>query len=586
MAELAREHGADELRGVIARYVAILRRRWSWGLVALSVVGSVSFWCSQYLPRTYQAVTVFERRDDAVLQNLVSQNSPYGFEKLKSSLALDMTGLRARAAAAIEIGVIPPGSIAPEAVLSESETARVKSSLSARGLDATAKIVTSSSGLDVIELRAEGHDPELARRFVVALRDRYIADTQQRMRTVLENTRAFFESELENRRDEALAASGELDGHFAEFPDLHSRDPLALAARVEALRTDRDRLEQEQARLDAQIGARRDFLAALIADPPIDAATPPPGAPAPTPEETRLDAAVRDVEEQITDAIVVRQMTPEHPAVRALRRKLDALQSVRADLAEERRIAASQPVGEVEPSTTPKTPLARQVELDLDTLIRQRDIVTADLEKAHERHTRYSVLVRQLTDDRGALRRLEERVAKANAAAAVWAQHLAQLEQVSAAESELRGTRFSLIEEPLTASRALSPRLSSVFTVSSGLALACAVFVMALLELFDRSLRDAARLSRITGAPVLESIGVIATPAAVRRSRLRRVVWSPALLGGLAILGASAAMAYASFEQPRLHQRLGATLDRILGPLGVPPVAPTPSPAEGVAWAR
>ncbi len=584
--DLRREPVADDLRGVVARYLAILRRRWAWGFLALSIVGSIAFWSSQYLPRTYQAATVFERRDDAVLQNLVSQNSPYGFERLKSSLALDMTGLRARAEAAIAIGVIAPDAIAAEGALTEAQTAAVKGALARHGLDATSKIITSSSGLDVIELRAEGRDPELARRFVVALRDRYIADTQRRMRGILDSTRAFFEAELDNRRSEAAAAAAELDQHFAEFPDLHSRDPVALATRVEALRTDRDRLEQEQARLDAQIAARRDFLAALLADPPAEAASAAPGAPALNPEESRIDAAIRDVEAQISDAIVVRQMTPEHPTIRALRRKIDALRSVRADLADQRRIAATQPASQSDRPSAPRNPLARQVELDLDTLVRQREIVHADWIRAHDRHTRYSALARQLSDDRGALRRLEERVAKAGAAAAVWSQHLTQLEQVLAAENELRGTRFSLIEEPLTAARAASPRLSAVFTVSGGLALACAVLLMALLELFDQSLRDPGHLARVAGVPVLESVGLIATPAVVARRRVRRAIWSPALLTGFAVLGASATMAYASFERPSLHQRVGAALDQLLVPLGAPPLAPETLQAEAVAWER
>ncbi len=572
-----REGVYDELHGVLARYTQILRRRWRAGLLALGTVGGLLLWCSQYLPRQYRASTTFERRDDAVLQNLVSQNSPYGFDHLRSSLTLDTTGLRAKADAAVSVGLIEKGAISTDGALSEEDARRVKDVLSRHGLNATVRLITSTTGLDVIELTADADNANLAREFVMALRDQYVDDTRKRMREVLDNTRQFFTAEMERRRGEAAEASAALEKHFADFPDLHSREPLTLATRMETYRTDRERLEEDLAQLEAQIAARSDFLTALSREAATThAPSAPDAAPAPSAEEISMEVAIRNVEQEITDSIVVKQMTPEHPTVQALRRKIDALNSVKASFAEKRAAAATQPVKVDEPETAAapaRSPLARQVELELDTLQRQREIVRKRLEDARERYAKYLGLCRQLSDDSGELRRLDERVSQANASANVWRQHLTQLEQIAAAENEKRGTTFRLVEEPMTASAALAPRASAVFTVSMGIAFACALALMALLELLDRSVRDVSRAAALTGAPVLECLGVIATPAAVRARRMRGLLWSPALSISLLLLLGSGSMAYASFQMPETHRRLSAAVDRLLVPLGIPPVA-------------
>lgn len=580
-----REGVTDELHGVLARYAQIVRRRWQAGALALGVVGALSFWCSQYLPRQYRATTTFERRDDAVLQNLVSQNSPYGFEHLRSSLTLDTVGLRARADAAIAVGLIAPDAVAPDGPLSEPETRIVKGVLARHGLHALVRVPTSTTGFDVIELTADAADPALARRFVSALRDRYVSDTRKRMRGVLDDTRQFFQAELERRRAEAVDATAELDGHFADFPDLHSRDALTLATRLESFRAECQRLAEELEQIDAQRGARSDFLVSLARETAAAPPVAPGGAPAVSTEEAGIETAMRGVEREISDAIVVRQMKPEHPTVLTLQRKLEALENVKASFAQRRAAAATQPAPVEVPEAAPvRSPLALQVELELDTLERQREIVLARLDESRERHARYAALGRQLSDERSTLRKLEDRVGQAAAAAGVWRGHLTQLEQIAAAESEQRGTRFTLLEEPLTAAVALAPRASAVFTVSIGIALACAAVLMALLELLDRSVRDAGRAAALTGVPVLECLGVIATPASVRARRVRGLLWSPALSLSLLLLVGSASMAYASFELPDIHRKFGAAVDRVLVPLGLPPVVGVSASPEGRAW--
>ncbi len=573
----------EDLRNTVHEYARILRRRWRLALLGASVVSSAAFWGSQYVPRQYSAATIFERRDDAVLRNLIHSKSPYSFDQLKSSIARDMTGSRALAEAATDTGLLPAEAITSDQALSNDELRRLDAALSVYDLSASVRLAHSSPSLDTIELRCTANDPTIMRRFVIALRDGYIQRTRARMTEILSRTRDFFATEVARYQQQVNEANQRLKEEFAEFPGVNPSDPASAGARLEALQTERIRLAQAKAELEAQIQARERFLTSVLLTRPAHT----PRAPAPAPlvppvlpsTSPAIEKAISKVEQELADAIVVSRMTNEHPTVKALRRKLDNLRAARdAALLPAAAADAEAPAwGDAAQQLRDADPvLAGQrlrVELELDTLRAQLEVAGRHLADAQARVEEFAALYERLLQSSDETQQLEGQLDQDMATAAVWREHLAQLERILAAESEQRGTQFVLVEEPKESNYAVKPRASAIFIVCLGCGLAAAALLTALAELLDRSFRSAGQVTRALGLPVLECIGVINTPRVQRRRLVARLFWTPTvciLVGSLLI---TSSLAYTSLEHPNLHRRAIARLDNVLRAVGASPTS-------------
>ena len=574
----------DDLRNTLGEYMRIVRHRWKLALVGLGLVGSLGFWYSQKLPREYRAMTIFERRDDAVIQQLIQSKSPYSFASLKSSIVLDMTGSRALANAALDMGLLQPGEISDDRALSDRDLKRLDAAIGRYGLRASVRLMHSSANHDTIQLRCEANDPKKARQFTIALRDRYIQDSRDRITEILSRTHQFFTRELERYQKGAAATNLELRGLFDEFPGVDPTDPSSAGMRLTTLRQEATRLSQRQEEIAADIAAREQFLMSVpvvdVESDPRRIAAPPDAPPRLPKTEETIRRAIQTVEASIDRAVTVDRKTIEHPDVKTLYRQLEGLFAARQML---RDMQAEQ-----HDDDAPRKPKVKgeefarwsaqkiRVELELDALRKQLAFVVGRFQQADLKRQRFEKLYAQLLEKGDHLAVLEQRLQEDAAIVTAWRQYLLQLNRVLAAESEQRGTQFALIEEPKEISRASSPRVSSVFAACIGFGLAAAALCIALAELLDRSFRSAGQVTRVLGVPVLASVGVIATPKEVRRRRLHGVLWTPTLGILVVALGTMASLAYTSLENPVVYGQAIAKIDRALASLGLPPTALSP----------
>ena len=573
----------EDLRNTVQEYARVFRRRWRLALLGAAIISSIAFWVSQYLPRQYSTATIFERRDDVVLRNLIHRNSPYSFDQLKSSIALDMTGSRALAEAAIAANLLPSSAVTSDQALTNDELRRLDQTLSIHDLQAEVQLVHSSSSLDTIELRCTANNPIIASRFVVALRDGYIQRTRERITEILSGTREFFATEVDRYQQQIKEADQKLKQRFADFPDVDPGNPASVGARLEGLQSVQLRLAQRRAELEAQVEARERFLTSALLTEPAEARVSRSSAPTTPPllpnTNSAIERDIKQVEQELADAIVLHRMTEEHPSVKALRRKLEVLGAAREATLLQAATASVNPPAQEAVAQRPRVAdpvLSGQrlrVELELDALRPQLELSTKHLEEAQARVDRLAALYQRLLESSEEVAQLENQLEQDVTTSTVWRQHLSQLERILAAESEQRGTQFALIEEPKESAHAIKPQVAAIFIVCFGCGLAAAALLIALAELLDRSFRSVGQVTRVLGLPILECIGVIDTPRVHRRRLISRLIWTPALCVLVGSLLASASLAYTSLEHPQLHHRAVSALDGALQTVGAPPTS-------------
>ncbi|MCH7870519.1 MAG: hypothetical protein IID33_02350 [Planctomycetes bacterium] len=566
----------DDLRNTLGEYTRILRSRWRVALLGLGVVSSIAFWYSQYLPRQYRASTIFERRDDTVLQNLIrSTASPYSFGQLKSSISLDMTGSRALARAAVEIGILPTDAIMSEGALSNDELRRLDVTLAQYDLSASVSLLQNSTSLDVIELRCDANDPRMAHRFAVVLRDRYMEETSERISVILSRTKDFFASQVTGYRDKAQQTDLRLKNKFAEFPGVDPTDPASAGTRLEALQIEQSRLAQRTDEIQARIKAREDFLRSPPSPRWLEHQTDQTVAPAvvaaPPQTDPRIRSQMKATLNKITSLMNNRRMTSEHPSVKALYRTMDQLYDQQQALT----VAVPGQPAERLPQETSEAfrewkAERPRVELELNVHRGELAVVTGRLHELDARVAKFSKLYDQIVKEGGMLRAMQAQLDEESANASVWRQYQAQLSRIMAAEKEQRGTQFTLIEEPKDIARALKPRSAPIFAMCFGLGFAAAALMVALAELLDRSFRSVGQVTRVLGVPVLECVGLIPTPQVRRRRRIAQLIWAPTISILVLMLVTTATLAYASLEMPSLHDRAIARIDRALSAVGAP----------------
>lgn len=572
----------EDLRNTIQECSRIVRNRWKLAVIGLAAVSSPAFWYSQYLPREYASSSVFERRDDVVLQNLVQSNSPYGFSHLRTTLTMDMIGSRALAEAAVRAGLSPPEEFPGEGALGPDERAVLNDVVERYQLRPAVSLAQSTPSLDTIVVRCHANDPTVAKRFVAAIRDNYIDKTRRRMREILDSAREFFQAEAERVRGDIAAADEQIQAAFADFPGIDpSTDVASLGGRLETLRTEAAATRQRKVELEAQIDAREKFLleAPTFYQEGDDAGPAVAGAASQEAPHDLSDRAlsqnIESVKAQIIELMTGRGMTREHPQVQRLVLRLESLEELRTTLAQAPAppevVTVTVPEGATRETESYRQWKAQQarVELELAALRQQHQAAVAHWDETRARAEQFENIYSRFVENGEELRRTREQRAASLGEIGLWKSHVMTLDRILTIESGERGTQFSLIEEPTDGERPINPKLSSVFVVCSGLGLAAAALLMALAELFDRSFRSVGQVTRALGIPVLECVSVIPTPVERRRALRARAVWAPTLAVLLVVLALTAGLAYTSLARPGLHRSAMQRVDHALNAIGV-----------------
>ncbi len=554
------ESVTSDLQQVIARVTAILGyRRWLFVLPLLTGI-LVSLAVSLMLPRRYELSTIFERRDDVVLTKLISSNSPYSFETIRRSLGLDLMGYQALAQAVDDLGLADDlprdaeGNLTPEGQLRKQQL------ISSLPTSVDVRILEKSTFLDLIQVRYTGSQPEMGQLLVTRLTDNYVARTRAWITDILHKSRDFFAQEAGKRKERATALEAELMQLAVAHPGVNPADPDLLSQRLMSTGLAIEDLLLRRAETESKIKSLQEYLVELEQGRAGRLPTLSSGQAVNderwriNPQHERLSSAIDQVKAQIADAKALKQMTDMHPHVMGLREKLEQL---RVELDREPAQLA-EPVVAIPPAveTAGFDPVAedrRRANAELKSLA---DAIT----RIDQNLAKHKVQQQQLEEDKGLLfeRRqnylsLQQEVQSAKADWRVWNDHVEMVSRVLAAEEGRRGVGFTTVEKARVPGRPASPTLAGVLLLSAGVGLALGTVAVFLREVFDRSLRDPAKVRRALGIPVLETIGEIRTN--LKSGWWNRRLLMPAVAGAetLAVM-ALGALVYLNLRHPEVYK--------------------------------
>ncbi|HUW83029.1 MAG TPA: hypothetical protein VMZ31_09545 [Phycisphaerae bacterium] len=553
------ESGRPDPRRTFNEVLRVVHQRQRVFLVPFCLTITAALLASHYIPRSYTASTIFERRDDVVIADLVRQNSPHSFDTIRRSLDLDLKGPAVVVAAIAEV--------AGQASASETYAGKplpvdpVERQEFLAGLveDINLKMLEKSNYLDLIEVSCRGRDPVLVQRLANHLRDRYVERTRERITSVLEDAKGFFEAQTAKHQGVMERLEGEIVAMEEAYPGVRPGEPATVYTQLTVLENKRDQLESKKRELQAKIGAHRRFLDNFGSLPVVDQSGQLVRGPlsALDRRRVRLEAQISQVRDEITDLMTVKQMTEHHPAVVALNQKLERLQSQFVSLA-----AEPQP-GE------DSTPAVAVADSESATWLSQRGAVEMELEAAqeilaaaerewlavNERIMAAEQLQDKVVDRRQSYRNKLAALDRAKADVAAWRSNLERVSRHLTAEQQDRGIQFATLEEAGLNLRPVWPRASTVFVLALVLGVAAGSGCVALAELLDRSFRTVGQLRRSLNLPILESVSEIVTPALRRRRLVGQLVIGPAIAVVLMVsLVLAGTATYLRLERPEFYQ--------------------------------
>ena len=302
----------------VLRMVAL--HRWVF-FVPFCLVACAAFIASLYYPRTYQAKTSFERRNDPVMMNLPMSAGAASFKYFRNTMVRDLTSMDTVNEVLKELDM--PAGLTRDEDGSLTRTSKRKRYALARSLSKTLRATTSSPSelIDIINITYTGPDSTIGKRLVDQLKKTYVRRTMAWIHEFLVSQRDYFLREAEEAMEGLKKAQRAQTRIRLENPMLNPTDPGALSLRLSQLELEKRELHLRKREYEAELSAQRQLLAALApegTESMIAEEFEEPHQELLNPEVMRLRNEIAEIARQVEQFRITRGMTDAHPQIRQL----------------------------------------------------------------------------------------------------------------------------------------------------------------------------------------------------------------------------------------------------------------------------
>ncbi len=584
-----------DIRQTIGELLRILvLRRWIF-LVPFCLATTAAFIASHYVPRLYEAHTTFEQTNDPVSVELPPTLVTSSFSYFLSTLDQDLKSSELMDPILEEFGLFedlprnPDGTLTEEGVRQREAVAK---SLTDR---VTVNAWPKSAYHTVIELTYTGPSRNIMTKLLNGMKEGYKQLVRRKVTERLTNARDWYASQAEQRRQVFDQVDHKVTAIRMKHPGVDPANPDSIALELNSLQASLAEVRRTHSRLESQVAARKEFLSnarAMSAVSPTLNQTPAPAGPRSA--VLALQQTIADSEARIAELKIKRGMTDLHPDIveerrlqERYRKALAAETGRQTDLPAD---AATRP----ETSNPPAGPLhmnmwmpaVAQVEMDLASLVEQRELTAEEIGRLEQQVADYLALQGDVFAKRQEVGRLQEEFTRARMDYETYQGLVDQCDRALTVANENRGILFTDIVPAEQRLVPVSPMAKTVVLLSLLAGLVTGAVFVVIAELFDRRFRTSAQVTRALGLPILECVSEIVTSGQRRRGFVRRAVLVPtatALLIGMLLVSGGAS--YMSLNHPDSLERL-MTLPRAAWARVIEPLTNTDSEPAGNEPAR
>ncbi len=494
---------------------------------------------SHWMKREYRAQAVFERINDAALQQMGSGTINRNLKPIRQRLSQDLRGRAAVEQLAEDLQLLRnlphtvDGELTNEGQLMKYDlvkdmTRRIRIRLRIR-----------SANLDQVVISFTDVDRTLAPRVVNRLMENYINKTRQQLNEMLVNAKAFFEREVARYR----ARVSELDGKKLRFelehPGLKPDDPGSVESELAELRSQfsaatlQKRIaEEKRTKLQEWIETQPDFIEKSQTGQ--------------NPELVVVHQKMAKLETELEGHLYTMGRTEEHPAVIRTRTRLNELEE------EARSLEENIVVGVEMVPNTDRIAAEREVE-GLSGMIVALERRVGELSEKVEKK---EILKRNFFVVRNDYLQIQRELAESKRQLGFWDKNLQSTMTALTAEIGQRGVRLRPIERAPELARPSKPTISSILMTAAAAGLGTGTVLIILSELLDHSFRDVEQAVDKLKLPVMGTVNEIASPAEVFRRKV--LGWGLYPTVGtimILVLLASVWIAYLSLNEPKQFEQ-------------------------------
>jgi len=542
--------------------------RWVF-FVPFCLVTCTGFVASLYYPRTYNATTTFECRNDPVMINLPMSAGAASFKYFRNTMVRDLTSMECMAEVVEKLGLLKDAERNADGTLT-AESARRRESL-ARSFGGNLSIITNSPSelIDVVKITYTGPDRAIGRDLVDQVKKTYIRRTMIWIHEYLVSQRDYFMREAAESMDEVVRAERDETRLRLENPHVNPTDPGAISLKLAQLEGERRELHLRRREYEAEREAHRQLLASSDLPAGVGEAGDARQTVADdgffSPAALQFAGQIQEISGTVAKLRETRGMTDEHPEIREMlanRRRIE--EKLEQQRVADRETAASGKGFSAGPlhsaaefAATPwqseRARVLAQITAqnakikDIDISLQTNEAALAEINRAKD----------DVYDRQEEFASVLGNVQRARQKHAQLASTVATIEPAIKAVEQDRLLQFSEGQPARGGLTPVSPKAMTVVLVAllAGIA-AGAVFVV-LAEILDHVYRSSHQVSRSLGLPMLESIDEIVTGQDRRRILVYRAVVTPVLvLCCLGLTGLTGSMAYLSITQPWTYQKM------------------------------